>query len=306
MPGVSSRLPAKGIHGFGKVHFKFKPKPPPKGHKVLGSIIYAVFFTALLLSFGWSRPYLKYNYVLPGLRKLLSYAENLKTRISTVPEVRANSLQLNYITEVHSKTVHGALFDQGYLHATDRLVQMDILRRTALGTLSEYYGNVTVELDKFYRSLNIRDIAQHDLRALDKTGVVNLESYSAGVNMYLSAAAKGSYGGSLPIEYDFQLGLGSYSIEPWEPVHTLAVLRLLAYQWSHGWETQLVEILATKSAHVSASSLWFSRRPSASDSGSSIPTLGGVSIAVSAEKSASKAALLASSFTASVSKQTIC
>lgn len=302
MPGVSSRQPVKGADGFGKVHFKFMPKPPPRGHRVLGFFVYGVFFGTLILSFAWSRPYLKYNYAVPGLRKILSYVDRLKQYVSGAPEQRSSPMyNVNDITEIHAKSIEGAMFDQGYMHATDRLMQMEILRRTALGTLAEYYGSGSVDSDKFFRTLNIRDIAHRDVQALTEAEMQYLTYYSAGVNAYVAAASRGDYGGSVPLDFDLLLGAGKYTFQPWEPAHTMAILRLLAYQWSHGWEDELLSLLVSKTAEVPESSLWFAGKRVAEQSANAIPTLGGVTVAVSGGRSASKGSLLANSFVTSVS-----
>ena len=59
------------------------------------------------------------------------------------------------------------LYAQGYQHASDKLLQMEISRRTVFGTLSEFYGNSTVESDKLYRSLNFVDQARVDYHVLN-------------------------------------------------------------------------------------------------------------------------------------------
>ncbi|HEX8870747.1 MAG TPA: penicillin acylase family protein, partial [Lentzea sp.] len=72
----------------------------------------------------------------------------------------------------------------GYLHARFRLVQMDLTRRQASGTLSEVIGAATLEVDRFERDLGLRRAAERDWAALkdDNPAKTTLQAYSDGVN----------------------------------------------------------------------------------------------------------------------------
>src|ERR1700742_2832920 len=72
-------------------------------------------------------------------------------------------------------------FAQGYATASDRLWQMDFLRRTARGQLAEVFGPGAVEVDKLHRTYGFTLVAEKLLaRASAKTREV-LESYARGV-----------------------------------------------------------------------------------------------------------------------------
>ncbi|MBA3766264.1 MAG: penicillin acylase family protein, partial [Acidobacteria bacterium] len=51
-------------------------------------------------------------------------------------------------------------FAQGYVVASDRLWQMDLLRRTARGELAEIFGNTVLEEDKRHRILGFAVLAE--------------------------------------------------------------------------------------------------------------------------------------------------
>ena len=55
------------------------------------------------------------------------------------------------IPHITARTMHDAFFAQGYVHAQDRLWQMETLRRVSEGTLSEIVGQSTVAVDWFSR-----------------------------------------------------------------------------------------------------------------------------------------------------------
>ena len=58
--------------------------------------------------------------------------------------------------------VSSVLYAQGYQHASDKLLQMEVSRRTVFRTLYEFYGNSAVESDKLFRTLNLVDLARED------------------------------------------------------------------------------------------------------------------------------------------------
>lgn len=105
-------------------------------------------------------------------------------------------------------------FGFGYATAQDRLFQLDFQRRKALGRLAEILGPEAVEFDLLYRTIGLPRIAQAEWEALPQEVRKLLDSYTAGVNAYISAAAD-----RLPIEFD----LLDYRPEPWSPTDSLAI-----------------------------------------------------------------------------------
>jgi penicillin G amidase len=89
----------------------------------------------------------------------------------------------------------------GYVHAQDRLWQMELLRRIATGRLSELFGNKVSKTDIFFVGLGIDENSENAVANIDK----NSESYKLsmayldGINQYIE-------NGKTPIEYTL-LGL---------------------------------------------------------------------------------------------------
>lgn len=308
MSGVSHRGPAPGMEGLGKVHFRFKPKPPRKGHRKLAVMVYALLFSCIGISFSWSRPYLKDGYVIPFLRNFVRFGDQLKLMLSNSQSADfGQNIDKNDHVHLIAENISAVLFAQGYQHASDKLTQMEISRRTVLGTLSEFYGNSTVESDKLFRSLNFVDLATQDYQNLKEEDRLLLESYAEGVNAYLLEASSGQTGGTLPLEFDLLFGLAarSFSLMPWEAVHSLAVLRLVTYEWNHGWEDNVKKAVFAAVTHIDADSLWFSTHKAASETQGPkldlVPSLDGVLVAISGANSATGSPLLANSINALVS-----
>jgi penicillin G amidase len=114
-------------------------------------------------------------------------------------------------------------FAQGWLHATDRLFQMDTLRRTASGTAAELLGPAALPSDVQLRTLGLRRAAERSWAAAGPRLRDAVTAYTAGVNAHLAA------GGPLPPEY---AALGLTAVAPWTPVDTIVIGKLVAFQLS--------------------------------------------------------------------------
>lgn len=136
------------------------------------------------------------------------------------------------IPHIYAENLHDLFFAQGYVHAQDRLWQMDFQRRVGLGRLSEILGEATLETDIFLRTVGTNRSAHQDLRALNAETRAALEAYAGGVNAYIA----GHRGRRLPLEYQI-LGV---SPEPWAPVDTLAWVKMMQWDLNGRWEEELL------------------------------------------------------------------
>ncbi|MFP3940919.1 MAG: penicillin acylase family protein [Thermoanaerobaculia bacterium] len=130
--------------------------------------------------------------------------------------VRTDALGVPHVFAV---TDRDALFALGYLHARDRLFQMDLLRRRFDGTLAELLGGGALASDVQFRTLGLRRAAEASLPALSVVTRVWLQSYARGVNRFLAE-------NPLPPEYG---ALGLTSVRPWRPVDSVVVGKGLAF-----------------------------------------------------------------------------
>lgn len=117
---------------------------------------------------------------------------------------------------------YDAAFLLGYVHARDRLWQMDYLRRAASGTLAELVGSPALANDIQLRTLGLRRAAQSSWSATPDELRGQLRSYAEGVNLWVR-------NNPLPAEYG---ALELTRFEPWSPVDSLIVGKLLAFQLS--------------------------------------------------------------------------
>jgi len=100
------------------------------------------------------------------------------------------------IPHIYGKTEKDAFKALGYVHAQDRLWQMELLRRVGRGGLSEVFGKELLGTDKFFLSLGIEEASKDIVTALqkDKQMVQLAEAYLSGINEFIAK-------GPTPIEF---------------------------------------------------------------------------------------------------------
>ena len=130
------------------------------------------------------------------------------------------------IPSIQAQNNNDLFFAAGYVHARDRLWQMDIMRRTAYARLSEIFGKETLDLDKFFKSLSINEIVAKSFNKIDKKTLNALTAYSEGVNKFIE-----EHKSELPFEFQAL----SYLPEPWKPSDCIAVSKLVAFDMSIGF-----------------------------------------------------------------------
>ncbi|MFW9935247.1 MAG: penicillin acylase family protein [Candidatus Thorarchaeota archaeon] len=111
----------------------------------------------------------------------------------------------------------------GYVHAQDRLFQLDLYRRIAQGRLSELFGTTYLELDQYHRQLGFEAIANASVPLLNSTVLGLLKSYARGINQYME-----SIGSKIPVE----IRVLGYFPEPWNETDSLTIERYVAWQLS--------------------------------------------------------------------------
>ncbi len=124
------------------------------------------------------------------------------------------------VPHIWAQTESDALFAQGYVHAQDRLWQMELLRRVAQGRLAEVMGGGLLDGDRFLRTIGLWRAALAQERALDAEQRGRLQAYAAGVNAFLRG-----HRGALPPEF---LLLRIHP-EPWTVASTLAIEKVMAW-----------------------------------------------------------------------------
>ncbi len=129
------------------------------------------------------------------------------------------SRDANGIAHIRAFTDYDAVFLNGWVHAEDRLFMMDENRRTASGTLGELLGSAALANDIQLRTLGLRRAAQLSQLEYSPRVTELLNAYSAGVNAWVASHP-------LPPEY---AAVEITTFEPWTPLDSIAVAKLLAF-----------------------------------------------------------------------------
>ena len=122
------------------------------------------------------------------------YSGELKlNHLSNEVTVYFDDIGVPHINAQNQKDAYIAL---GYVHAQDRLWQMELMRRIASGRLSEILGKDLVSLDQFFIGLGIEEAAQKTIASLDKnaTSYKLMQAYLEGVNQFIGE-------GKTPLEF---------------------------------------------------------------------------------------------------------
>ncbi|HIQ04499.1 MAG TPA: penicillin acylase family protein [Anaerolineae bacterium] len=134
------------------------------------------------------------------------------------------------VPHIYADSAHDLFMAQGYVHAQERLWQMELQRRVASGRLAELFGLIAVDTDRWVRTLGLRRAAEADMAVLSEESQNALEAYAAGVNNYLAEKRP------LPLEFT----LLHHRPEPWTPVDSLVWSKVLAWGLSFNWESELI------------------------------------------------------------------
>ncbi|MCG6573112.1 penicillin acylase family protein [Pseudomonas sp. AF32] len=117
----------------------------------------------------------------------------------------------------------------GYVHAQDRLFQMEIMRRLARGELAEVLGPKLLDTDKLMRSLRIREraasyVAEQDHQA---PAWLAMQAYLDGINLYQNSHTR-------PLEFDV-LGIPK---RPFTAEDTVSITGYMAYSFAAAFRTE--------------------------------------------------------------------
>lgn len=128
------------------------------------------------------------------------------------------------VPHVFAASDHDAYFTVGFLHAQDRLWQLELVRRAGQGKLAEVLGEPALVIDKMFRTLDLWSHTQRLAAELDDTTRSALQAYADGVSAFI-AANRGKY----PVEFD----LLKIDPEPWTVEHSVLISRLMAWELNY-------------------------------------------------------------------------
>ena len=184
-----------------------------------------VIIIAVLLVFAALLLYLRYRFRLP-----LPQVEGTATIPGLTGPVEVIRDRWG-VPHIYAANLRDLFLAQGYVQAQDRFWQMELNRRLARGRLSEIFGKATLDTDRFVRTVGIARSAEKDLPCLNEESRAVLEAFCRGVNSCLEADPR-----KLPVEFTV---LG-FRPEPWEPLDSLAWIKMQAWLLSENWATEIL------------------------------------------------------------------
>lgn len=151
----------------------------------------------------------------------------------------------NDIPHIKAKSQRDAFYALGFIHATERSWQLEISRRLASGRLSEILGERTVSLDRFMRTLGIKQAAEKQFERYPAEIKQLIQAYADGVN-----AGNQSLGWALPIEYFLTGSKPGY----WSAADSVAWSLMMALDLGDNWQKELFRL--ELSQYLSTSEIW--------------------------------------------------
>jgi penicillin G amidase len=124
-----------------------------------------------------------------------------------------------------------AAFGLGFVHAQDRLFQMELQRRYGAGRLAEIFGEQALATDRQMRVLGLYRVAEAEFAVLSPAVRRGLEAYAAGVNAFLASRS-----GALPPEFL----LLRVTPEPWRPADSLVWGKLMDLELAGNYRGELL------------------------------------------------------------------
>lgn len=189
---------------------------------LIGLLVFALIVLLVLPPAGW----LILRRSLPQTR-----GQAFVSGLQAPAEVIRDGLGIPYIYAANDRD---AFFALGYVHAQDRLWQMEMLRRIGAGRLSEVLGEKALENDQFVRTLGVYRAAERDWEGMDTDTKAALQAYVDGVNAFLDEHHP------LPPEFVIL----RFKPEPWLPADSLVTGKLLAWGLgeSYGYDLEEAEL----------------------------------------------------------------
>ncbi|HET7866068.1 MAG TPA: penicillin acylase family protein, partial [Burkholderiaceae bacterium] len=137
------------------------------------------------------------------------------------------------IPTIHAASLRDAIFGLGFVHAQDRLWQLETHRRIGAGRLAEALGPAALDTDRFLRALGVRRAAAAQWARLEPGDRALMEAYAAGINAFLHDHLR-----ARPPEF-LVLGLQP---ESWDPVDSMAWTLMMAWDLGGNWSAELLRL----------------------------------------------------------------
>jgi penicillin G amidase len=179
-------------------------------------VYYSVCFLLVVLIAGAWWLYWMARRPLPQLDGAVS-VPGIAARVRVIRDERG-------VPTIEASSLADLFFAQGYVTAQDRLWQMDMMRRSAAGELSEVIGAATVKMDREERTLGLRQAAEAAEKSISARDRVFFEAYARGVNAFID-----SHRDRLSLEFR----LMKYTPRPWTVTDSMLIGARMVQDLNH-------------------------------------------------------------------------
>ncbi len=135
------------------------------------------------------------------------------------------------VPHIYAQNEDDLYFAQGYIHAQERLWQMEFNRRIGSGRLSELFGEIAIEADRFSRRIGMQRSAAEEVSRISEHSKRILEAYAHGVNASMKRQKR-----KLPLEFT----LLRCTPTPWKIEDSILWAKMMGWNLGGNWETEII------------------------------------------------------------------
>ena len=188
------------------------------------------------------------------------YSKEYTASVNSDLEILRDEYAIPHIRSTYNKNLQDTATDSdvflglGFVHAQDRMWQMEFRRRLVKGRLAEIFGDIAIsqntslaDIDHIFRSLDLYKYASASISHLSEQSQHILTSYTKGINLWLSNLDNSI----LKLHSPLELYLVPTELEPWTVEDSLVAMKLLGLDLSRSFVTKELNILRFLS-HIDA------------------------------------------------------
>jgi penicillin amidase len=149
------------------------------------------------------------------------------------------------IPHIYAENDADLFYATGYQLATDRLFQIDLLRRRALGRSAEVLGAAKLDEDKISRLFNFKRWGALDAERFKReqpTDYALFSAWVAGINQRIDEVNRGEQ----PLPYGFGPEQADYRPEPWRNVDPFVIAKMIAFANSNVLEFEFLNTVVKR------------------------------------------------------------
>ncbi len=135
------------------------------------------------------------------------------------------------VPHIYAQNEDDLYFGQGYVHASERLWQIELNRRIGAGRLAEIFGEIALEADRFARRLGVHRASAAAVEQMSAHSHRILDAYTRGINAFIESHRR-----NLPLEFV----LLRFQPDPWKMADSIQWSKMMGWNLGGNWETEII------------------------------------------------------------------